>query len=179
MSKEPASSSIVWAERTFPKEVLDNLRKSHEEWEIEILLEQVMPLRELYPEEFQRYYDLFIRYYPKTPCHVKSSYDGGFICMKGKKKSGDDYERPCYADLVAKMLDYQRWKATRDQQRHRDGCWIALREPRKARLKAIDFDKKSTSWAITEDGPLEQRGDHPALGYDAGGTFAGHQANLR
>jgi hypothetical protein len=103
---------IVWAEKNLPPETLENLRRQHDDEELEIVLEQIVPLAVLRPDEFQRYCDLFITYFPKTPCHVKGQYDRGFVCIKGRKKSGEQYNLACFPDPVAKMLDHERWNNT-------------------------------------------------------------------
>lgn len=113
----------------------------------EIELELQTPLKELCPNEFERYCNLFYRYVPKRPCHIKASYKGGFICQKGKyKNSGDEYKKYCYPELVAKMLDYEKWQLshpdTDRERKHPDYFWIALREPKKTNLSRIDFDNK-------------------------------------
>ena len=71
----------------------------------DILREESAPLQEVFPEEFQRYTDLFFKYFPKRPVHVRTSYGGGFVCQLGVKKDATKYERPCYPDMLARMLD--------------------------------------------------------------------------
>mgnify|MGYP001022575944 CR=1 FL=1 len=138
-----STSYIEWAEKNLSAETIEQLKSTHDADEFEAVLEQIAPLRVVYPEEFQRYYDILIKYMPKSPCHVKCHYDQGFLCIKGKRKTGERYDLPCYPDLVAKMLDYERWKNLHPNGKHYEGCWIALREPKKTRLSAIDFDNKS------------------------------------
>ena len=147
---------IVWAEKNLPAETLEDLRRQHDDEELEIVLEQIVPLPVLYPEEFQRYCELFIHYFPKTPCHVKGQYDQGFVCIKGKKKTGEHYNMACFPDLVAKMLDHERWKTIHPDKSHREGCWVALREPRKSTMNAIDFDNKSNLLGYYRRGLSEQ-----------------------
>ena len=136
--------NIVWTKAKVPPGLIEEMRQRFDEEQIEALLEDFVPLPDLYPEEFQRYYDLFIKYFPKTPCHVKSRYDRGFVCIQGRRKSGEPFNIPCYPALVAKMLDYGRWKTLHPDKVHYDACWIALREPRKTALTAIDFDNKGS-----------------------------------
>ena len=54
------------------------------------------PLEKVYADEFERYLELFFRYLPKKPFHVRTRYGGGFVCQKGKKKTGEEYFRACY-----------------------------------------------------------------------------------
>ena len=75
----------------------------------------------MWPDEFQRYLDLFVKYLPKTPFHARTVYDGGFIRQKGRKKDGEEFCRGCYPAVVAKMLDYERWKRIRGMKGDRRG----------------------------------------------------------
>ena len=147
---------IVWAEQNLAPETLENLHRRHDDEELAVLMEQIVPLPVLYADEFQRYYDLFIKYFPKTPCHVKRQYDQGFLCIKGRKKNGEQYNLGCYPDLVAKMLDHERWKTIHPDKPHQEGCWIALREPRKSRMNVIDFDNKHHLLGYYRRGLVEQ-----------------------
>jgi len=136
------------------------MRRWFDDEQIEALLEDFVPLPDLYPDEFQQYCDLFIKYFPKRPCHIKSRYDRGFVCIKGRRRTGEPFDIPCYPALVAKMLDYERWKTLHPDKPRYDGCWIALREPRKTALKAIDFDNKVNVLAYWSRGYLE---DHAPI----------------
>ena len=108
----------------------------------EILREQSAPLEDIYSEEFQRYLNLLFKFFPKTPVHVRHGYGQGFLALKGKRKDGTKFERPCYPDMIAKMLDLNRWLCNHPKSKQPEYFWVAMREPRRSSLKAIDVDNK-------------------------------------
>ena len=108
----------------------------------EILWEQSAPLQEVYPDELERYMNLFFKYFPKFPAHVRHGYGQGFLALKGKRKDGTKFERPCYPDLIVRMLDLDRWQHHHPRAKQPEYFWVAMREPRRSSLKAIDLDNK-------------------------------------
>ena len=104
--------------------------------------ELTAPLEEVFPDEFQRYLDLFFTYWKKKPFHARLQYGQGFLRQKGKKKDGQKFDRGCYDALIAKMLDYDRWKGLHPDKRHTEAYWIALYAGARSSLKAIDIDNK-------------------------------------
>lgn len=140
--------------RRYSCELSADERKPHED-ELALIAEARTPLNELSPDEFNRYLDLFFKYMPKRPFHVKRSYRTGFICQKGKyKDKSGEYDRPCYDDLVAKMLDLDRWNLLNPTKKEEEYFWIALREPKKTRLSRIDFDNKQNCIGYYSPGKL-------------------------
>jgi hypothetical protein len=109
----------------------------------EILREQSAPLQEVYPEDFQRYLDLFFKFFPKTPVHARYAYGQGFICQKGKRIDRTKYDRGCYPDMIARMLDLERWQHNHPNVKCPEYYWVAMREPKASSLKAIDLDNKN------------------------------------
>lgn len=117
------------------------------------------PLEQLFPNEFNRYLELFYKYLPKKPFHVRIRYGGGFICQKGKKKSGEEYFKACYPGLIGKMLDYSHWTNMHGDKEHPPYYWIAMNTGRKSAVKAIDFDNKENllgyyRTSISEESPV-------------------------
>ena len=101
------------------------------------------PLEKVFADEFGRYFDLFVRYLPKKPFHVRTRYGGGFICQKGKKENGEEYFRACYPALIARMLDHDRLRLiVQPGKEPPPNYWVAMNTGRKSALKAIDFDNK-------------------------------------
>lgn len=103
---------------------------------------ETTPLEKLLPEDFERYCDLFFKYNKRTPYFVRTSYDGKFHCPKGRRKDGEEYYRPCYPGLIAKMLDLDHWNSLKPDKKQYQHLWIALNAGRCSALKAIDFDNK-------------------------------------
>jgi hypothetical protein len=120
---------------------------------LEILQELHTPLEKLYPEEFGRYLDLFFRYCPRRPFHVRTQYGRGFICQNGTKANGETFARPCYPGLIARMLDYDRWKRITTKERNPDYYWIAMNAGKSSRVAAIDFDNKPNLLGYYRYGP--------------------------
>lgn len=108
----------------------------------EILREESAPLQEVFATEFQRYLDLFYKFFPKKSVHIRTFYGGGFACPKRRLKSGDQIDQSCYPDMIARHLDLERWQHNHPNARYPECYWVAMREPRKSSLKAIDFDNK-------------------------------------
>jgi len=130
-----------------------------DEGQLAMLEELRTPLEQIYPDEFSRYGELFYKYLPKRPFHVRRRYGDGFICAKGKyKKSGEAYERFCCPALIAKHLDYSRWKEVRVDRDHPPNYWIAMNAGRKSALKALDIDNKENLLGYYRDG---RRDDSP------------------
>jgi hypothetical protein len=101
------------------------------------------PLEKVYADEFQRYYDLFVRYVPKKPFHVRFRYGDGFVCQKGRKKNGEEYFRGCYPAIIARMLDHDRLRMiVQPGKEPPPNYWVAMNCGKKSALKAIDFDNK-------------------------------------
>jgi hypothetical protein len=137
----------------------------NDEW-LEILQEEHTPLEQFWPDEFQRYCDLFVKYLPKSPFHVRRCYGGGFICQKGRKKNGEEYFRGCYPGLIAKMLDYERWKriqGLKEEKRFPPDFWIALNTGSKSSINAIDFDNKENVLGYYRESPLEDARPRPLV----------------
>lgn len=109
---------------------------------IECLTEDSLPLEKVFPEHFKRYLNLFFKYLPKKPVHVRNYYGGGFACVKRRDKGGVEVEQACYPDMIARHLDLERWQHNHSNVRFPDYHWVAMREPRKSSLKAIDYDNK-------------------------------------
>ncbi len=82
---------------------------------------------------FRRYCRLFYDFFRKTPCHIKRSYETGFIAQKKayKHRNGFYYPR-CLREQVARHLE------TFDRKPY----WVALRFGQKSSLKCIDLDNK-------------------------------------
>ena len=144
-----------------------------DEW-LEILQEEHTPLEQFWPDEFQRYCDLFFKYLPKSPFHVRRFYGGGFICQKGRKKNGEEYFRGCYPGLIAKMLDYERWKRVQftknvrannlqEEKRYPPDFWVAMNTGSKSRINAIDFDNKENVLGYYHETPLEDARPRPLV----------------
>ena len=111
--------------------------------QLAMLEELRTPLEKVWTDEFNRYAELFDKYLPKRPFHVRFRYGAGFVCAKGKyKRSGQPYDRTCCPALVAKHLDFWRWKEVRGDRNHPPNYWIAMFPGKKSAIKAIDFDNK-------------------------------------
>jgi hypothetical protein len=108
----------------------------------EIQLQESAPLQEVYSEEFERYLNRFFKFFPKTPVHVRKKYGGGFVCQKGTRKDGSQFDRPCYPDMIARMLDLRRWQHNHPNAKQPEYFWVAMREPARSSVKAIDLDNK-------------------------------------
>ena len=144
----------------------------NDEW-LEILQEEHTPLEEFWPDEFRRYQELFVKYLPKSPFHVRRFYGGGFVCQKGRTKNGEEYFKGCYPGLIAKMLDYERWKKvqyakqaadnSQDERRYAPDCWIALNTGSKSRINAIDYDNKDNVLGYYHETPLEDARPRPLV----------------
>lgn len=126
--------------------------------QLEILQELHTPLEDLYPEEFERYLDLFYRYWPKKPYHYRRSYDSGFVQAKGKyrtsskdHKPGDSFARGCYPGEIAKMLDIEQWQRAKGKPYCQEHYWIGMHAPKASTLSAIDFDAKPTQLGYYTD----------------------------
>lgn len=115
---------------------------------IEILREESAPLQEAFPADFDRYLNLFYKFFPKQSVHVRTFYSGGFVCPKRKLKSGDQIDQSCYPDMIARHLDLDRWQHNHPKSNYPEHYWVAMREPKKASLKAIDFDNKENVLAF-------------------------------
>ena len=120
---------------------------------LEILREMHMPLEQLYPDEFNRYLDLFFKYCPRRPFHVRTEYGRGFICQNGTKTTGDKYARPCYPALIAKMLDLDRWRRLNPDKKSSDYYWVATNTGKSSSTAAIDFDNKQNLLGYYKYGP--------------------------
>lgn len=124
-----------------------------------MLAELRTPLEKVWTEEFERYVELFYKYLPKRPFHVRRRYGDGFICAKGKyKKSGEAYDRTCCPALIGKHLDYSRWKEVRGDRDHPPNYWIAMNAGKKSAVKALDIDNKENLLGYYRDG---RRDDSP------------------
>ncbi len=134
---------------------------------LEILKEEHTPLEQFWPDEFQRYFDLFVKYHSRKPFHVRRSYGDGFICQKGRTKGGEPYFKGCYPELIAKMLDYERWKrvqyAKQGERRYPSDFWIALNTGRKSTLNAIDLDNKDNVLGYYRESPLADSRSRPLV----------------
>jgi hypothetical protein len=138
-----------------------------DEW-LEILQEEATPLETLWPDEFQRYLTRFYTYFKKTPFHARIRYGGGFICQRGKKKTGELFFRPCYPDLIAKMLEYERWQKGNHHKLTRGGpfppdYWIAMNAGKRSTLKAIDLDNKDNILGYYRQGPAQDARPRPLV----------------
>jgi hypothetical protein len=109
----------------------------------DILWEESAPLQEVYPDEFQRYLELFFKFNPRTPVHVRQQYGGGFNCQKGRRKDGSDYNRGCYPDMIARSLDLERWQHNHPKVKFPEYYWVAMRASKASLLKVVDFDNKN------------------------------------
>lgn len=120
----------------------------------EILWEESAPLQQVFPVDFDRYLDLFYKFLPKKSVHIRTFYGGGFFCPKRRLKSGDQIDQSCYPDLIARHLDLERWQHNHPSVRYPEHYWVAMREPQKSSLKAIDFDNKENvlGYYSTRDG---------------------------
>jgi len=118
------------------------------------------PLEKVYADEFERYLELFYRYLPKKPFHARARYGGGFICQKGKKKTGEEYFRACYPALIARMLDHDRQRLV-IQKYQTPNYWIALNTGMKSTLKAIDFDNKQNLFGYYRCGASDDWSPRP------------------
>ena len=68
-----------------------------------------IPLDELFPEEFNRYLELFYKYNLKRGYHVKRRYDKGWIQAKREYKDGrGEYAAFCHEGLIARHLDSEK-----------------------------------------------------------------------
>jgi hypothetical protein len=126
-------------------------QSSLDEDRLEILRELHAPLEEQFPAEFERYLELFYRYFPKTPYHYRRSYDTGFFESKGTYRTsakghspGDTFSRGCHVGEIAKMLDLQQWELAKGKSHSYDYHWVGMHAPKASSLMAIDFDSKST-----------------------------------
>ena len=120
------------------------------------------PLEIVYADEFGRYLELFYRYLPKKPFHVRTRYGGGFVCQKGKKKTGEEYYRGCYPALIARMLDHDRRRlVVQPKEYTAPHYWIALNTGRKSALKAIDFDNKQNLLGYYQHGAPDDWSPRP------------------
>ena len=153
MNDEPKSIVVSPAQKTWP----------YTEEDEELFREFTAPIPEVFPEEFQRYLDLFYIYSKKKPFHARLQYGRGFLRQKGKKKSGDEFERGCYTDLIAKMLDHDRWKGLNPDKRHTEAYWIALYSGVKSSLKAIDIDNKQNIFGYYRPGRNEDQPMRPLV----------------
>jgi len=140
-----------------------------DDW-LEILQEEHTPLEQFWPDEFRRYQELFIKYLPKTPFHVRTRYDGDFIRQKGRKNNGEEFCRGCYPGLIAKMLDHERWRRVqyhrdpeKEETRYAPDYWIALYSGSKSRINAIDFDNKENVLGHYYESPLENARPRPLV----------------
>jgi hypothetical protein len=119
------------------------------------------PLEKVYADEFQRYYDLFVRYVPKKPFHVRTRYGDGFVCQKGRKKNGEEFFRGCYPALIARMLDHDRQRSIVQPEGTPPNYWVAMNCGRKSALKAIDFDNKDNLLGYYRDGSPDDWSPRP------------------
>lgn len=82
---------------------------------------------------FRRYCRLFYDFFRKAPCHIKRSYETGFIAQKKAYKHRDGfYYTRCLEQQVARHLEPF----------DRKPYWIALRFGDKSSVKCIDSDNK-------------------------------------
>ena len=111
--------------------------------QLAMLEELRTPLEKVWADEFHRYCELFYRYVPKRPYHVRYRYGDGFVRAKGRYKGRDEnYDRACYPALLGKHLDYWRWQHCRAGKDHPPNFWLAMHAGRKSSVSAIDFDAK-------------------------------------
>ena len=150
-----------------------------DEDQLAMLEELRTPLEKVWTDEFERYAELFYKYLPKRPFHVRRRYGDGFICAKGKyKKTGEAYDRTCCPALIGKHLDYSRWKDVRGDRDHPPNYWIAMNAGKKSAVKALDIDNKENLLGYYRDGQMRRQPD-PTVADPAAGASPGGQADLR
>lgn len=99
-------------------------------------------LSEAFPKSFAKFYDRFVRFWPRKSFHVKYGYVTGFVEKKTKSKAKP---LPLFESLALEMaerhLDAASW---RDWRGARDATpiWLAMHMPKKTTVDAIDFDAK-------------------------------------
>ena len=95
-------------------------------------------------EEYQLYFDRFIKFFPKTPFHTKYGYDKGFLQAKnrkGKRKGQPGYLFPDYlTSTVERHLDPARW--ARESDDTYSPFWLGLLASKWIKDNAIDIDAK-------------------------------------
>lgn len=103
-------------------------------------------LSEAYPDEFQRYMDLFIKYFPKKSFFIKESYTLDWI---QKKKKDSDLSLPLFPSLatetVERHLDATRskdWRVFNGKKSFGHPIWLGLNPSQYSYFDAIDVDAK-------------------------------------
>jgi len=108
----------------------------------------IIRLSEEFPDEFQRYMELFVTYSPKKSFFVKEAYTDGFYQRKKKDKITP---LPLYPQLatetVERHLDPEKWSDWRrfadpNQYSSDHPIWLGLNAARFTRLDALDVDAK-------------------------------------
>ena len=102
-----------------------------------------------YPEQFERYMELFINYSPKKTHNIKETYTSGFLMRK--KKNSKDTPLPLFPQLaietVERHLEARRWSDwKRSIKPNKNFCdnpiWLALYPAHKTRFDVLDIDAK-------------------------------------
>ena len=101
-----------------------------------------------YPEQFERYMDLFVNYSPKKSFNIKETYTSGFFLRKRKNK---DLALPLFpkiaVETVERHLDSKRWldwqQSSKPDKTFPDNpIWLALDPAHKTRFDVLDVDAK-------------------------------------
>lgn len=119
-------------------------------------------LSERCPDHFWRYFDLFVRYWPKKMFHRKGGYDSGFFAVK---KRGTEQPVPLFPELAVELterhLEFDTWFEWKQRDEWRDfllarpnpalrdywlarpdPIWLWLHMPKSCRTDLIDIDAK-------------------------------------
>ena len=123
-------------------------------------------ISEVWPDDFERYFDRWIRYWPKNSesgYYQKLAYDAPFFLPKSKKNP--EKNRHLWEDYlveqVERHLDPEHWKYRKEakqftQVKHSE-FWLGLNMPSKTTVSCIDPDAKQYLlgyYQIGDDGPL-------------------------
>ena len=108
---------------------------------------QGVRLSERCPDHFWRYFDLFVRFWPRKMFHRKIGYPTGFLAVK-KRRTGQLL--PLFDNLAVETterhLEYDTWFEWKERQvelfRRPDPIWFGLHIPKYTRTDLIDIDAK-------------------------------------
>jgi hypothetical protein len=141
-----------------------NLEDGFNQGDFELLPDE--RVSEVWAEDFQRYFDRWIRYWPKgkrTGYYRRFSYDAPFYQAKSRKKPGENGH--LWGDLlveqVERHLDQQQWKNRKEAKQYtpikHSQFWLGLNMPKKTTASCIDPDAKQYLlgyYRIGDDDPL-------------------------
>ncbi len=125
-------------------------------------------ISEAFPNEFQQYCEHFIDFFPKTPYHVKTTYEKsgpytGWVAKKRRKTKQplalvDTKSWLNRTNTVERHLDYEQWWIYQEFMGNSTGprtdfYWLGLNQPRMSTFNAIDADnKRYIGWYKIGDG---------------------------